>query len=236
MRVVTTCHAAGLEEYGHRWLDSRKNWPEGTEFWFYTEGYELPADGMTVRDFAALEPFQAWKRKYRRYLPPDWQWDVVKYAHKVFAAADALYDYDGVGVWLDADCVTYAPLPEGLIEAQVKDVYLACYQRTGMYTETGMWVMNCAHPNHRAFLDAWREWYFSGRFKDLSQWHDCITLDATIRGFLKESAITVNNLSGEHHKSMHPQARTELGRYIDHAKGPRKAEGVSPENKFRVAA
>jgi hypothetical protein len=233
MRVVTTCHAAGLAEYGHRWLDSRKNWPDGTEFLFYTEGYTLPADGMTVRDFAELEAFVAWKRRYRHYLPPDWQWDVVKYAHKVFAACDALYDYDGIGVWLDADCVTHQPLPSGLVEAQVKDAYLACYQRTGMYTETGMWVMDCSHPEHKAFLDEWREFYTSGQFMALPQWHDCMTLDATMRRFLKGGRIKVHNLSGEHHKSMHPQARTEFGKYIDHCKGPRKAEGVSPENPHR---
>ena len=68
------------------------------------------------------------------------------------------------------------------------------------------------------------------------KWHDCATLDATIRWFLKEGSITVNNLSGEHGKAMHPQALTEFGKYIDHCKGPRKSEGVSPENKYRVAA
>jgi len=35
---------------------------------------------------------------------------------------------------------------------------------------------------------------------------------------------------------LHPQAMTELGKYIDHCKGPRKAEGYSEENEFRKAA
>ena len=236
MRVVTTCHAAGLAEYGHRWLDGRKNWPDGTEFWFYKEGYDLPADSMIVKDLNDDAPLMTWKRKMRHYIPPGWQWDVVKFAHKVFAAYDALYDYDGIGVWLDADCVTYAPIPPGLVEEQVKDHYIAHYGRTGMYTETGMWIVNCAHTMHQDFMETWRTIYLNDKFKNLPQWHDCFTLDATIRAFLRNKHITTNNLSGEHHKAMHPQALTEFGKYIDHCKGPRKADGKSPENKFRVAA
>ena len=110
MRVVTTANKAGLEQYGQRWLDSRKNWPATAEFWWYTEGYELPpqADDAIVRkDFAVLDEFMAWKAKHQGYVPPNWEFNVVGYSHKVFAAIDALYDYDGIGVWLDADCVTY---------------------------------------------------------------------------------------------------------------------------------
>jgi hypothetical protein len=32
---------------------------------------------------------------------------------------------------------------------------------------------------------------------------------------------------------MHPQALSEIGKYIDHCKGPRKEDGVSPENPHR---
>ena len=233
MRVVTTCHAAGLAEYGHRWLDSRKNWPEGTEFWFYKEGYELPGEGMVVRDLNDDATLMAWKRKMRHYVAPGWQWDVVKFAHKVFAVYDAFRDYDGIGVWMDADCVTYKPIPAGLIERQVAGAYLACYQRVGMYTETGFWVMDCSHPSHKAFMDSWRDWYLGEQFKALPQWHDCMTLDYNIRRFQKAGELPIKSLSGEHAKSMHPQALSALGQYIDHCKGPRKELGVSAENRHR---
>src|SRR6185437_4143789 len=122
--------------------------------------------------------------------------------------------------------------PKGLIESQVKDVYAACYKRVGVHTETGFWVVNCAHPKHREFMDLLRDWYLSGHFKKFSQWHDCIAWDAA----LKMTGLPVNDLSGEHGKSMHPQALSELGKYIDHQKGHRKALPQSPENKFRKAA
>lgn len=223
MRVVTT--APKDVAYTARWLEGRKFWPDA-EFVFYTEGYTVDCPG---KDFADLPEFSEWKAKHQGYVPPNWQWDVVRYAHKVFAAIDALYDYDGVGVWLDADCVTYKPIPEGYVEGLVKDVYLACFQRTGLYTETGMWVMDCSHPKHREFLDYWRGWYLGERFTVLPQWHDCYTLDYTIRAV----DVPVRNLSGEFAKDMHPMAKADIGKYVDHCKGPRKVKGFSPENKHR---
>src|SRR5438132_7354722 len=159
MRIVTTASKLGLEQYGHRWLDSRKHWPAGTEFYWYTEGYDLPEPhlGIIARDFSRLSAFTDWKLRHAFYLPPAWRWDVVRYAHKVFAACDALEKYKGIGVWLDADCVTFKDIPEGLIESQVDgDFYIASYGRTGHYTETGFWIMNCAHPEHAKFLTSWR--------------------------------------------------------------------------------
>lgn len=242
MRVVTTAHKAGMEEHGQRWLDSRKNWPKAAEFCWYTEGYELPLQAdeknharIVRKDFSALPEFLEWKARYKGYKPPGWAYNVVGYAHKVFAAIDALYDYQGIGVWLDSDCVTYRKIAPGTIERALGDGnYLGCYQRTGMWTETGFWIMDCSHPEHRAFLDAWKTWYLTDGFKQLHAWHDCMTLDATIRQF--KDRVKVNNLSGAMAKEMHPMAVTELGRYIDHCKGARKVKGVSPENKQREAA
>lgn len=153
--------------------------------------------------------------------------DVVKFSNIVFAVYDALYDYDGIGARLDSDCVTYKKLPKGLLEKLLGDSYIACYQRTGLYTETGLYFMNCAHPKHKEFLDAMRDWYLSDLFKKFPQWHDCIAFDYAIR----KTGVPVTNLSGEFSKAPHPQALSELGKYIDHAKGPRKETGFSPENK-----
>jgi hypothetical protein len=226
MRVVTTSHKAGLDDYGHRWLDSRKNWPKGTEFRYYTEGFDVDCDG---KDFADLPEFMEWKIRHARYRSPDWRFDVVAFAHKVFAIRDALYDYDGVGVWLDADAVTYAEIPRGLIQSYVARHYVAGFQRVGMHTETGMIVFDCAHPLHKPFLDKWASWYLTDAFKQLHMWTDCHTFDATCR----QLHAPVNNLSREHSKEMHPMALAEIGKYCDHQKGLRKDLDKSPENAFR---
>lgn len=228
MRVVTTSSKAGFEQYGQRWLDSRVNWPADTEFIYYVEGFSVPCES---KDFRDMPEFHEWKMKHVRYQAPGWKWQVVRYAHKVFAAIDALYDYEGVGVWLDADCVTYKPIPDGLIEKQVENAFIAHYGRTGFYTETGLWIMDC-NDAQKPFFDYWRNIYVSERYKKFPEWTDCATLDAAI----KATQVPTNNLSGEHHMAQHPQALTELGQYIDHTKGQRKKTGISPENKFREAA
>lgn len=229
MKVVTTVHKAGFDLYGHRWVESMKNWP-GAEFVMYSEGFTTP-DVRCVRT-EAVPRLEAFKRRHRNYKAPDWRHDIVRFSNKVFAAYDALYDHDGIGVWLDADCVTYQSIPKGYVEEQLGDAYLAHFDRPGHYTETGLWLMNCAHPRHREFMDLWLRWFEEDAFMRLPEWHDCTTLDATI----KMTGVPTKSLSGKYGHLMHPMAKADFGRFCDHTKGNRKMDGISPENAFRTAA
>ena len=250
MRVVTTAHKEGLEQYGKAWLDGRKHWPKGTEFYWYTEGYDLPlqADELAMveqagagstdgfinrRELNEQTEFVNWKLRHAGYVAPIWKFNVVAYAHKVFAMIDATRDYSGVAVWLDADCVTYRDIPEGLVESFVKDAYIAHYARPGRWTETGFYVIDCSHKAHREFMDFMADVYLRDRFKTLHHWTDCFVLDAAIRRFVSAGSIKAFSLSGEKDKEAHPMAVTEMGQYIDHRKGWRKEVPRSPENKFR---
>lgn len=203
-----------------------KNWPEA-EFVMYAEGFKT--DAVRCVDVDDLPRLKAFKAQYAAFKAPNWRYDIVRFSNKVFAAYDALYDYDGIGVWLDADCVTYNPIPPGYIAEQLGDAYLAHFKRDGHYTETGLWFMNCAHPMHKRFMDRWLEWFESGAFKHLSEWHDCTTLDKTI----KITGVPTRSLSGEHEGSMHPMAKADISRFVDHCKGARKELGISPENTHR---
>lgn len=228
MRVVTTVHKAGFEVYGHRWVDGIKNWPEA-EWVMYAEGFVT--ETVPCKRIEDLPRLEAFKRTHRGYRSIGWEHDVVRFSNKVFAAYDALYDYDGLGVWLDADCVTHAKIPKGYIENLLPEgFYMGQFNRTGFCTETGFWVMNCSHPQHKAFLDAWLAVYESGSFKNLTEWHDCAILDSITRKFVNEKLIRVLNLSGEHSKTEHPMSYCEIGQWIDHCKGRRKIAGKSHEN------
>lgn len=236
MKVVTTVHKAGFDLYGHRWLESAKNWPGDSVL--YAEGFGAVTAGRPndvervhfhkVENLARLTDFKA---RHAAYIPPMWRFDIVRFSHKVFAAYDALYDHDGIGVWLDADCVTYKPIPEGYIEEQLGDAYMARFDRTGHYTETGLWIVDCRHPEHKAFFDTWLQWFESGAYKQLSEWHDCTTLDATIRLFERDGRIKVKSLSGEHAGSMNPIAASDFSRFVQHLKGPRKGLQFDPDNE-----
>lgn len=238
LRVVTTCNREGFEAYGHRALAGWKNWPTTAELWFYAEQFKVPeTSGVRGLDVQILQELMRFKDKYRNYEPVSFLHDVVRFSHKVFAAIHALYDHDDIGVWLDADCVTYKPVSDELIRSLIPaDCYMAMFKRNGLYTETGFWVVNCAHEQHKAFLDVWREWYEQGVFKNLDGWTDCHTLDATVRKFEKSGLIKTHNLSGTAANKAHPMSFVEIGKYIDHCKGQRKIEGISPENEFHKAA
>lgn len=184
-----------------------------------------------------IQDLTNFKRRYRNYEPVSYMHDIARFSNKVFAAIDALYDYDGIGVWLDADCVTFKEVSDDLIRSQLpKGNYMAMYKRNGFYTETGFWIMDCSHEQNKAFLDTWAEWYRSDAFKALEGWTDCHTLDATVRKFEKAGLIKTCSLSGEFANDMHPMSKSVLGQYIDHCKGNRKIEGKSPENEFHKAA
>jgi hypothetical protein len=226
MRLVTSCTGQHFEEYAHRLFNTFKFFPKGTELWWYTEGFSLPKqDGIVEIDIASLKELTAFKERHAGYRPPNYIYDVVRFSNKVFAANDALIDHDGIGAWIDADCVVQKDIPDGYIEGHLQGAYIALLQRKGLYSETGFWIMDCSHSSHRGFLNMWTEWYSSDAFKSLSNWTDCETLDATIRRF-KKDGLKVTNLSGAHDKDPHPMFRIELGKYISHLKGPRKHTGV----------
>lgn len=232
MRVVTTCHAAGFEQYGFRMLESWARWPVGSELWWYTEGFHLPSDrpaGIVEVDVRALAELERFKATHGHYIAPNYLYDAVRFSNKVFAAADALSDYEGVGVWMDADCVTLQDIPAGHVEGMLQGADMAMFKRAGMYTETGFWVMDRKRPITRELLQAWCEWYTSGQYKTLDNWTDCETLDATVRLMERAEVLRTVSLSGAFERDMHPMSKAPIARFLDHCKGQRKALGYSPE-------
>lgn len=237
MRVVSTAHKAGFDVYGQRFLDGWQFWPREAELHFYTEGFDIERSDITAIPNTKIGSLQTFKQKYGDYEPVSYLYDVVRFSNKVYAAYDALFNYKGLGVWLDADCVTYRQIPDGFIESLLpKGKYIGLFKRDGMYSETGFWVMDCSHPQHQAFLNTWIEWYESGAFRQLDNWTDCEMLDATMRKFEKTGLIESVSLSGKYSRSMHPMAKVELAKYVDHCKGRRKELGFSPENELRMEA
>jgi len=235
MKVISTCHKAGFDSYGEKWLEGTKHWPR-SEFVLYTEGFDLEDSRVEVKRMEDVDRAEAFKRKYAHYKALAWRWDIVKFGNKVFAAYDALYDHKGLAVWLDADCITYKDIPKGYIDDLLPiGKYLARFNRIGWQTETGFWVMDCSHAFHKQFMDMWIKWLESGAFKTLSQWCDASTMDATVRGMEKVGLIETVSLSDGHEKEEHPMALVDLAKYIDHLKGDaRKVAGKSEENVWHV--
>ena len=234
MRLVTTCHKGGFDEYGYRLLEGWHHFPKSAELIWYTEGYDFePVERVEQRNILEIDQLVAFKKKYANYVPPEFDVDVVRFSNKVYAVVNALMDYHDIGIWIDADCVPYADMSEEFLRGLLEPgSYIGCFQRKGAFTETGFWIVDCASPIHQQFMSTWQKWYDTDAFKKLSGWTDCHTLDSTIR----VSKAKVTNLSGAFGSdgTLHPMAKAELGKYIDHCKGPkRKRKGFSPENEHR---
>jgi hypothetical protein len=219
MRIVSTVHKAGWDAYGEAWDQSVfKHWPTDDVI-LYTEGFGTITAGAKQRAIELVERALAFKEKHKHYRPVLWQWDIVRWSNKVFASYDALYDYEGLGVWLDCDTVTKKPITEDFIRSLLPaGKYMACFHRVGMPTETGFVIRDCSHPIHKPFMDLWVQWLETGQFKTLSQWCDASTMDATIK---ITKAPTVS-LSGPYEKELSPMDLAPLSQYIEHKKGSRK--------------
>lgn len=225
MLVCTT--APRDASYIAEWGEAMRLWPAGTRFVYYGDG-EAPfgpdTDTLSTRSLADLLPFSGWRRRHHDYVSPGWKWDVVKFAHKVFAAADAFADSDDTCVWCDADCIAYRPIPPGLIEGHAVKDDLAYYGRVGMPSETGLWIMR-AEWRKRPFFDLWTDVYLSEKYRGLIEWTDCATFDAVRQmSDVKDHSISVDP------NVQHVQAHGLLSKYLDHRKGRRKAATHSPEN------
>ena len=232
MRVVTSCHKAGWEQYGKECLEGLKKWPKEAEIIWYSEGFDLPAQGY-VREVKneTLPKLQAFKQRHAAFRPPTWRHDVVRFCNKIYAVHDALRDYEGLGVWMDADIVTTKRPPKGYLQSLLPDgAYIALFQRDGMHSECGLWLVDGSHPQHKAFMDSLLEWYEADKFKQAHEWHDSVLMDATVRAYVRAGLITAHNLSGAASNVEHPMAAHDSAKYWDHRKGPsRKALGYSPE-------
>lgn len=233
MRIVTTCHDAGFGKYGAKCRAGMLEYlPQDIEIWWYAEGFDLPKPGRikALRN-EALPKLADFKERHRHYKPSDWRYDVVRFSNKIYAVHDALYDYDGIGVWWDADIVAHKHIPPGYLEALLpQGDYIALFQRDGMHSECGLWLVDCRHRQHKRFLDTLLGLYESGRYREAHEWHDSVLMDSTIRGFLRDDLIGVHNLSGPHKVVSHPMAVHAIAEYVDHLKGPdRKDAGRSPE-------
>jgi hypothetical protein len=216
-----------MDEYGYRLLANRHHLP-GELVW-YTEGYEVPCQSV---DNSTLPELQAFKERHKDYVPPSFTMDVVRFSHKIFAVVDALKDHDDLGVWIDADVIPTADMPESYVRAQLPDdCYIALFKRKGTYSECGYWVVNCKHPGHGAFMEALRKMYVDDAFVDASEWHDSYLMDLIIRNLESRGVIKSHSLTDSAaEKEDHVMALSDIARYMDHCKGPeRKAKGHSPE-------
>ena len=249
--VVTSCSAAGWEKYGRRFARTFcEHWPRDIVLQVHTEDMRAVVEGG--------QPFRVydllWRNGYRSYFErhannprahgraqergqlwpakalatgQNWRYDAFRFAHKVFAIQQAAsVQQTGRLLWIDADCVTFAPVPANLPERMLPDGVALSYLDRGEYpSECGFVGYNLDHPATMPFINEFAELYLSDRvFVEVPEWHDSYVFD----WLRKRMSVPAHHIPYAVGQRRHPFVNSELGRYLDHMKGPRKESGRTP--------
>jgi hypothetical protein len=237
--VVTSFSPEGFEKYGKDFLRSfREFWPNSVRLAIYTEGQSVLGN-----ECVPIDDLEEWKwfeesLKFpimRGQTPQGYniQYD-ARMARKTFIQADAVKRFGGKVFWIDADVVTFAPVPETFLDEMLPDDKLSCYLgRDGwFYTESGFLGFNADHPGCAGFMEVYTGIFLNGFIFLHQQWHDCIAYDAV--RLAGEPGLFHNLAANLPRGTMHPFISSPLGAYLDHKKGPRKAAGRSPASDLVI--
>lgn len=165
------------------------------------------------------------------HIMPSWKatsgyffrYDAYKFCKKVFAIeAAAKLVPSGRLFWIDADVVTFAPIPETIGQTMLPSGYaLSCLARGAYHSECGFVGYNLDDVRARQFIANFSNLYYSDQIFELKEWHDSWVFD-----WLRKRD-NVSTYLIPHASTSHPFINSYLGRYMDHMKGSRKERGRS---------
>lgn len=247
VHVVTSCSAKGWAQYGEKFVETYKQfWPASIPLHVVSEDV-LPASNSGV-DYRALTESKSWltfreKNQDRPWVHGDgasprpekiglrwkansgysFRHDAWKFSKKVFAI-ELIAESVKTGrlCWLDADVVTFAPVPADLPGRLLPETKaISCLSRVGYHSECGFVGYNLDHAAAHHFISMFVALYTSGAVFELAEWHDSWVFD-----WLRNKLLT-DTYAIPHRSKGHPFINSELGLYMDHLKGKRKDRGHS---------
>lgn len=254
--LVTTFHPSGMKEYGQNFLNSFKKFSD-LPLIVYAEDCkpECNATNITILDqkqeLTKLNEFkQLWKNvpkangvcppEIRSRRPRDWhkefKWDAIRFANKVYAVFDAAQrcNTDWI-VWIDADMIIHNKFGKNEIQEFIpNNAWLSYLGRERKWPECGFYGIKTTHPNGIDFLAEFERVYRDaeqGIFK-MEEWHDSYVFYDVLKKFPQNGVHNISEglVVGEGH----PLINSNLGKYMDHLKGGRKALGKSKKTDLLV--
>jgi len=217
--AVTTFAESHWESHAKRCVETFR------QFW----------SGIPLRTFtdAQLELGSDWlpefKQRHRHRPTHNYRFDAVRFAHKVAAIEMAFRAGSAdVLIWIDADCVTHAPVDAEWLSSLLGDADLGYLRRSTKYPECGF-VMFRRSQEGAELIKAMVRLYQTDRLFDLPEWHDCMALDHARQTL----GTRWTSLSGDAESTGHPLVNGPLGARLDHLKGKRKAAGKSLKSDLK---
>lgn len=158
--------------------------------------------------------------------PKDYRKQAVRFSHKVFAmqrvAAEAKTRYL---VWVDADVMTLSPITLADIEQWVPTGKVVSYlgRKDWNVPETGFMIFDLENGG-RAFIDAMVTHYTSGKIFEYEEWTDAFVFKKILDEWSAVNNVTVGFNLSEGIEGRDVFEKSPLGKFMEHFKGPRKAE------------
>ncbi len=250
--AFTTFNAKGYNEYGKSMLESfADRIPADTRLICYADGFmpDLRHQNIEYRDLNTVSKKLAiFKRKFSQFemahgiirkqdgtLRYNYNYDAIKFCHKVFCITHALQTIDTrYAFWLDGDTLCKQPIPQGFFQSFLKNGEYTCYLgRRRRHSECGFIGYDTQHAAHKNFVQTYENIFNTGDIFAFAAWHDCVAYDELRKAFERANIITANNISAHCSDTMHVFVNTALGQYMDHLKGPqRKAAGSSFDGDY----
>lgn len=253
--VVTTFHQAGYDEYGKKCIETFiEHWPKSVPLYVILENVtidpSLTADNVIYMNQDMVNPRLAGFKAAHRDNPnatgkdpsgknpnSSYLWDAVRFSNKVFAVTglyESLRDACDHMIWLDADTVTHSDVPMGFLDhIAPSGNELTAYLNRSIYPECGWVGYNMNHTMMKEFMDRFENVYNSGEFLTWVESHDSYVFWQVMKEMEAKGAGW--RALGDDNQRGHVFINSELGCYMDHLKGPRKAVGKSRPGDLLVA-
>lgn len=169
----------------------------------------------------------AFKARHARRPTDNYRFDAVRFSHKVAAIAIALdCGTSDVLVWLDADCVTHAPVDAEWLSGLLGDADFGYLRRTRKYPECGFMLLR-RNDAGRNFWAEVVDLYRTDELFSLREWHDSYAIEKIRAARDLAGLLRCVSLSGDAENTGHPLVNGPLGAKLDHLKGKRKETGSS---------
>jgi hypothetical protein len=206
-----------------------KHWPKDTKLYAYYNDW--PERGLQSYDKDRVEFIDLMSVStelcgfFKNFKDPkdapNWRTDVKRWAYKVYTEYEFFVKNSpkcDVGIWIDADTVTYKDIPKAKLEEWVpKDKDITVLGREAVnYIEAGFVAMQMTDLNKALFADLFGVWD-SGEIYNYKEWHDAFVF-TRIMNLHQAHGLQVNNLS-PHCADLNAFEASPLVRYMYHNKG-----------------
>ena len=192
--------------------------------------------GVRLRQYRdqQLEDASEWlaefKHRHRDRPTNNYRFDAVRFAHKVAAMELAFRVGDGdVLVWIDADCVTHAPVDSEWLAGLLGAADFGYLRRANKYPECGFMLIRRNDAGAKLVQELVRLYRTDALF-ELEEWHDSWAIEQVRRRI----DVACSSLSGDAEATGHPLVNGPLGARLDHLKGKRKAAGKSLRSDIKT--